>query len=497
MFSLSADARKEYCASVVRIGELFPIEGSDFLARTVVDGFDVVVRKDEVSTGDVMVYAENETMLHKGFLGANNLFELSERSMNSNADEVERLISEGKTDEAKRKVGFFNKHGRVKMIRLRGCPSIGFLFNKESLVKWDKRFDSVNLENYVGTEFDTVFGELFIKVYMPPVRETNNTGGGKSAKRNKPLKRFDRIIPGMFSFHYDTDQLNKNVWKINPDDKICVSVKLHGTSGIFGNVKIRKPIVLNAAQKVLNRSLRKTAKRRGDARFLRHQAKDFIVGYGNVYSSRTVIKNKYINKDVKGGFYGTDVWAEINDIIRPHLSAGMTVYGEIVGYVGGTSKMIQKQYDYGCESGVNKIMPYRITVDREDGSKTEWNVTDVAKWTVATAKKDKTFAERSLVIPILYHGKAKDMYPDIPVDKDWHERFLAAMKTDGERLLMERNEPMCKNKVPREGVCVRIDNDKVAECFKLKCDAYRMKEQKDIDAGIVDIETEQSYGEGK
>ena len=76
-----------------------------------------------------MIYAMNETALNKEFLAANNLFELSERTLNSNYLEVQALLDEGKEDEAKRKVGFFNKHGRVKCIRLRKQPSFGFLFS--------------------------------------------------------------------------------------------------------------------------------------------------------------------------------------------------------------------------------------------------------------------------------------------------------------------------------------------------------------------------------
>lgn len=46
VFTFSEDGNKEYSASIVKIGELIPIEGSDFLAKTVVDGEDIVIRKD-------------------------------------------------------------------------------------------------------------------------------------------------------------------------------------------------------------------------------------------------------------------------------------------------------------------------------------------------------------------------------------------------------------------------------------------------------------------
>ena len=60
---------------------------------------------------------------------------------------------------------------------------------------------------------------------------------------------------------------------------------------------------------------------------------------------------------------------------------------------------------------------------------------------------------------------------------------------------MELNEPLCNNKVPREGICLRIANDSVKECFKLKCLKFLKKESEDIDKGVVDIEMADNYGE--
>lgn len=52
-----------------------------------------------------------------------------------------------------------------------------------------------------------------------------------------------------------------------------------------------------------------------------------------MYASRTVIKNQFYNKNVTPGFYGCDVWAEADKIVKPCLSKGMTVYYEIVGFL--------------------------------------------------------------------------------------------------------------------------------------------------------------------
>ena len=54
--SKNQDFREEYCASIVRIGEIFPIEGRDRIVKTLVKGNEIVIGKDEFKTGDIAVY---------------------------------------------------------------------------------------------------------------------------------------------------------------------------------------------------------------------------------------------------------------------------------------------------------------------------------------------------------------------------------------------------------------------------------------------------------
>ena len=67
------------------------------------------------------------------------------------------------------------------------------------------------------------------------------------------------------------------------------------------------------------------------------------------------------------------------------------------------------------------------------------------------------------------------------------------MKADRDRFLMEEDEPLCKNKVPREGVVIRITNDPIAEAFKQKTVKFRDWEEKKVDAGLVDMEMADNY----
>ena len=239
-FTASENMKNEYCAKIVRIGEMKGIEGSDFLVQTIVDGNSIVISKGMFETGEPVIYCMNETQLNKEFLSVNNQFEIGSLELNKNAKEVLALMDEGKNDEAKKLVGFFNKHGRVKLIRLRGCPSYGCIFKKESLVNWNKKLEDVNLEDYFTIdengyehpfEFDTVDGKLFAGGYVPPMPEVRHGRTDKLfRKRMKRLQRFDRMIPGQFSYHYDTSQLQRYMWRFTPDVNTSISVKYHGTS---------------------------------------------------------------------------------------------------------------------------------------------------------------------------------------------------------------------------------------------------------------------------
>lgn len=323
VFSKSETFKSEYSCAIVRVPELTPIEGSDFLAKTNIFGTQIVVRKDQVAEGDIMIYAANETQLNERFLSVNNLFEISCRDKNANAQEVAAIMSEyepikadadkkrseakvaknamesltkksqklqkeikkkqkaaekiekdseeynivlqdvpelqKKADEyiaramsyttqytnlkkevedivksgehivaeAKKHCGFFNKYGRVRCLTLKGCPSFGVLFSPADLIKFDPSVTLEDITEYVGQEFDTVNGELFVKVYIPPVKERPERGS-RMNKAQKKISRFDRMIEGEFTFHYETSQLPKVIETFKPEDIVDISVKRHG-----------------------------------------------------------------------------------------------------------------------------------------------------------------------------------------------------------------------------------------------------------------------------
>lgn len=580
IFTKSDSFKSEYCCSIIRVGEVKPIEGKDKIGYTLVNGETIVVRKDQVKEGDVLFYASNETQLDKDFLGANNLFESSSYELNANAKDLEPYILKNKElketagniekviknlyvcskfmieydsqllaaeDEDEKKeldtrydnsrktilkyigssltldspskdfilkaqeyctnkkiefdelnkeieentsfirshVGFFNKTGRVRSIRLGGVQSMGYLFTIDELIKYNPNVAGINLDELVGEDFDTIEDKLFIKAYVPFVPERKQLS--KTDKRNKKIEQFDRMVKGEFYLHYDTSPLPKCIGRLKPSDVVTITSKLHGTSICVGKLRVKTPIKLPFYKWIWNKFVDLTGL------FKTHRITDYVIDYGNVTSSRTVIKNQYINENVSDGYYGVDIWSEYGNLIYPFLSEGMTIYGEIIGYLTNSDKMIQKNYDYGCNKGENKLMIYRITTTNEDGTKHEWNVTEVKDWTEKLVNDHPEIADRIHVIDLLYHGTLGDLYPNISYIDHWHENVLEALRNEETRFNMEKNDPICRNKVPFEGIVLRIDNDEISEAFKLKCKKFLSKEREEIDKGEVDIEMVDAY----
>ena len=204
--------RQEYCGTVVKIGEILPIEGRDRIVKTMVNGLSIVIGKDEFQTGDVAVYCANETQLHELFLHLNSMYDDKELNID------------------KEKKGYINKHGRVRIVKLGGVPSYGILLNPTTIATFlNESIDDVKayLEKHVNEDFDEINGEIFCKVYVPPVKEGSRRLS-KSERRDKKLARFKMLIEGSFRQHYDTGQLARNIHLFEPEDTVFISNKLHG-----------------------------------------------------------------------------------------------------------------------------------------------------------------------------------------------------------------------------------------------------------------------------
>ena len=451
----SKNASVNYLARVVEINDFTTHPNPEVTRMKVahIEGYSICVGIDEQP--GLYVYFPTLSQLNPQLLEYLNLY--SDKELNKNPEA---------------KPGFFSKNGRVKAIKLKGLPSEGFLLPFSSLQSWI--MDSVNVElpkQEDGLEFDEAEhdGKTFwiSKKYIVPTKLTHPYDRRRS-KYDKNLKNFNRIREDQFRFHYDTVILRKCPHVIQPNDIIHISSKVHGTSGISAYVLCHQQ--LNWKQKI--------------AKWFTGETFD---KYDYIYASRTVIKNKYINKEVTGGYYGCDVWAEADKILRPFLERGMTLYYEIVGFLpnGG---YVQKNYDYGCvpptegkyKEGENfKVHIYRITTTNVDGKVHEWSAREVQIW-----------CKNNSLRPVseFYYGYAKDLYPELSPKEHWTENFLNKLSND-ENFYMEMNSPDCINKVPHEGIVIKKEN-MISEAFKLKSFKFLGKEQEAADKGESNIEDE-------
>lgn len=476
ILKMSEGGTSEYCCNVIQVPEIKPIEGSDFLGYAMINGLTVVVRKDQIHEGNVLFYVANECQISGEFLSANNLYSSSCHELNSNGKEVDKLLKEGQ--DIKKYCGFFEKNGRVRAIKLKGVKSYGFIFSKKEMAAYCPKTEELNLTEYINKDFDTVGGKLFVQAYIP---KTNKRGGGNSGKApQKKSYDIDCIIPNEFLLHYTTDPVGKNMFKFKPDTVVTISVKLHGTSMCYGNVLSKIPIKLPVGKRLMNLFIKLTGLCRSK------KSDNFRVGYQDIYSSRTVIKNKYLSVKTPDVF-SEDIWGEYHKLLEGKIPQGMTLYGEIIGVVDNT--YIQDGYDYNCQT-TNKLMIYRISVkDEITNERKEFSVREVYDWTLKFMEENPDLKERIHPIDILYHGTLQELYPELDTTSEhWCDDVLEAMKNDKKTLGMEGMEPLCTHKVPREGVVIRIDGDPLCEAFKLKCDKFMDKEREAIDKGVADME---------
>ena len=457
-------ANVNYLAKIVRIENFKPHTDPEVtkLKCCVIDGFNIICGID--SQPGLYVYFPTACCLNPDFLRYANLY----RHTELNADPEQS--------------GMFDDNGRVKAIRLRGELSEGFILPAVTLENYILSVTNVNIEVKEGTEFDCVEhdGKTFWinKKYIPKnTRIPGAPGSGRSAKQPKG---FDRILEDQFRFHYDTTLIKKCPNVIKPGDLISITEKVHGTSGISAYVLCKTPRAWNnkacawIAKNIFRLNLI------GDV--------DHCIEYDYLYASRTVIKNKFFNKNVTDGFYGVDVWKYADNLVKPCLQKGMTVYYEIVGFLpnGG---YIQKGYDYGCippkegdvyQHGVHfKVMVYRVTLTNASGNVHEFSAREVQQWCKFVGLTPVTE---------YYYGFASDLYPELKVEEHWNENFIQMLAND-KRFHMECDSPTCDNKVPHEGIVIKSENMK-SEAFKLKCFKFLDKEGKALDKGESNIEDE-------
>lgn len=445
-------ANENYLAKVVNI-QIFKKHSDPEVTRlkcATIDGFNIITSID--AEPGLYIYFPTACCINPNLLSYNNLFRHKE--LNNNPE----------------KTGLFEDSGKVKAVKLRGELSEGFIMPAVEFTNWIVAETNKEIELVEGTEFDTVEheGKTFWinKKYI--VKRTQGTPRGSSKATRKVKKSLDKVIPSQFRYHYETVIIKKCPNVIQPDDIISITEKIHGASHISAYVLCHKELTW----------------REKLAKWFTGHSFDI---YDYLYSSRSVIKNRYYNPNVSEGFYGCDTWKYADDYLKPYLQKGMTIYAEIIGY-NPTGTYIQKGYDYGCvppnvlpdklvyEPEVHfKVRPYRITLTNVDGEVHEFSAREVQQYCKSVGLTPVTE---------LYYGYARDLYPDLDETQYWNENFLERLSND-KNFYMECDSPSCKNKVPHEGLVIKKE-DMLSHAWKLKTFAFLNKSQKDPEIDTED-----------
>ncbi len=448
----SKKASENYLSKIIKVDN-FRKHNDPSVERlkcTTIDGFNIITGIE--SEPGLYVYFPALSQINSDFLSYANLYRHKE--LNKDPEQS----------------GMFEDNGRVKAIKLRGELSEGFILPLTILENYIVSVTNKELKDVKeGTEFDVVEHdgkEFWIsKKYVAKRQYSRKTNLSSGKTRYKVPKRLDKVREDQFRFHYTTVLIKKCPFVLSPESLIQMSYKIHGTSGISAYVLCHQ--ALNWKQKI--------------AKWLTRESFD---KYDYIYSSRTVIKNKYYNPEVGSGYYSYDIWAEADKIVRPHLERGQTAYYEIVGFLPNGS-YIQKGYDYGCvppkagEAFISekhfKVRIYRITYTNVDGKVIEYTPLQVQQW-----------CNNVGLIPVeeCYFGKAKDLYPDIDVSNHWNENFIERLSNDT-NFYMELDSPHCKNKVPHEGLVIK-PLERLGSAFKLKSFKFLSKTDMLDEANIED-----------
>lgn len=438
---IKSPKNSNYAAIVVKINKTIELKGCDNIHAAIILGNHVIVSKD-IKEGDFGVYFPPECQLSKEFAKYNNLYRKSEFNADSS------------------KKGYLEETRRVKCIRLRGYKSEGTFMPLSCLYM----VKDVNFT--VGQEFDELNGVEICKKYVVKTIKTPGSGNKNSNKKsNKPVE--SKIIDNQFRFHLDTSMFYKNIHKFTPETLISITTKLHGTSGISSYVLCKKKL-------------------KWYERFLSKFVDVVNTKYDYIYSSRKVIKNPELNPNPQH-YYKEDIWGIAHNELKDSLQEGYTFYYEIVGFTpNGTA--IQKDYDYGCKSysqgGAfagqceHKIYIYRITYTTPNGKVIEFSAKQV---------QDYCTKYGLTAVPEVFYGFAHDFLPvnDL-TETEWQNAFLEKLKL----YFNDHDCKLCYNKVPEEGVVIRIEDGLDCEAYKLKSFLFYERETKALDKGESNMEDE-------
>ncbi len=441
------EGHSNYAAQPVKLTHFYPIEGADKIVRAVVFGNDVVIAKDSYKIGDTVLYFRSGTRLSEDYCKYNNLYESPENNVNP---------------DSKGYISFRNR--RVKAIKLRGTLSDGMLMPIISIIPL--LHDNIDWSLIKeGNDFNVIDGVLICDKYEVPITQKVNINGTPSSEPKNKLKNL--LVDKQFKFHHETSHMAKNLFKLSLDSWVTITEKFHGSSVILAKVKVKRKLswLEQIAQKYFKLPIVDTE-------------------YKGIWSSGKPKSN--LPKGIEGlwqnkgnSFYEKDIWAKCWDDYNYAVEPGISIYGELC------NAGIQKGYDYSHYIHPNPDHPkdyvfvvYRITRTNDVG------ITDEFTWDQIKWYCDKYDLQ---TVPVLYEGyvsywSSLSSKSTLPTADDvfamWQDMFLE-----------KSHCRYCINKVPNEGICIRVDTP--LEVWKMKSKLFTKNENDAQEAGEVNIEDQQ------
>lgn len=414
-------------AIIAQVTEVIEIPGADKIHVARVLGENVVVSKD-VQVGYIGVLFPVDVQLSEEYCRENNLH----RHSHLNADNT--------------KTGFFEDSRRVRAQPFLKVKSEGYFASIDSLNYLNKNGERWDFP--VGHQFDEIDGhKICQKYYNEKTRQKMANQGVKKAKVSETP---------FFAKHVDSDQFKHFADNIPAGALLSFHAKVHGTSARMALTPVTNP--LNGFQRLVNKVV---------PGFFPESEYEYVVGTRNV-----VLRN-----EAKDGFHGSEQFRfDVMETVKPYLEKGMTIYGEIAGFVNGKSimpshsvsalkdKAYTKKYGdkvtyaYSCKEHEFRFHVYRISYTRENGEQIDMTQKQMEQWC-----KDRGILTTFEVSPqIVYNGDVDALRA--------HVEYLT-----------ERPDVLTEDYIdpshPSEGIIVRVDyGNLVPKFYKSKSYAFRVME---------------------
>ncbi len=353
-----------YKAKIVTISKINPIQGKDRIVAAEIEqipGLQVVVGKD-VKPGDVMVYFPENTQLSEDFCIANDLYE--------------KDLGNG------RRSGYFDHKRRVKIIKLGGVRSEGFLVplshfdylrntdDYKEIFGYCPGYESITAK--IDYEFDSIGEHKICKKYRIKFEHTPAKPKTKWEKLKKwfaSKKRAKNYYDAHEEFerHPDTEQFRDWVKRVPLGAVLVITEKIHGQSARTGKLR-----ALSWWKRFIEKILR-----------LGEIFNDYKLMIG---TRETVLNHR--------GFHKMQFRKKLAEKFK-HIDNGEDFSYEIAGYDDSGNPLMKKHslnklkkdydltgfanpmdYKYGCNPGECREFVYKLDVVK-DGIRTtkSWDYT--------------------------------------------------------------------------------------------------------------------------